>query len=129
MKRSIKLLISTLLLIFITSIAFSQQKQPNWKAPEKYKTMKGKGDPTNGKELFVKHCKSCHGSKGLGDGPKSMYLKTFPGDFTNKKFQTYTDGEIYFISFIGMGDMPNFEKKIIDNSDRWSIVSYIKNLK
>lgn len=127
MKKLFNLTIATLLLVFLTSTVFAQQ-QPNWTAPAKYKTMKGKGNSADGKELFAKHCKSCHGSKGLGDGPKAATLKTFPGNFSDKKFQSKTDGELYFISIIGENEMPNFEKKIIDEQDRWSVVTYIRIL-
>jgi mono/diheme cytochrome c family protein len=129
MKKLFKLTIATLLLVFLSSTISAQQSQPNWTAPAKYKTMKGKGDSTVGKTLFVKHCKSCHGAKGLGDGPKSASLKTFPGNFSDKKFQSKTDGELYFISIVGSNEMPNFEKKIIDEQDRWSVVNYIRTLK
>ena len=116
-------------LFLISMNVMSQQIQPNWTAPSKYKNIKGQGDQNIGKELYMKNCKSCHGQKGLGDGPKSVSLKTFPGNFTDKKFQSHTDGEIYFISFVGYNEMPNFEKKIMDDGDRWSIVSYIRTFK
>ena len=129
MQTFFKLFIITLFFTFLTNVGYSQ-KQPNWTAPAKYKTMKiQKGEITTGKELYSKNCKSCHGSKGLGDGPKAASLKTFPGNFTDKKLQSKTDGELYFISIIGYDEMPNFEKKILDEQDRASIVSYIRTLK
>ena len=36
----------------------------------------------DGKALYATHCKSCHGTKGLGDGSKAAQLKTEPGDFS-----------------------------------------------
>ncbi|MEI6059678.1 MAG: cytochrome c [Bacteroidota bacterium] len=82
-----------------------------------------------GKETFNKHCKSCHGAKGTGDGPKAANLKTSTGDFSTAKFQSQADGEIYYQSFIGRDEMPNFEKKILDEADRWAVVGYIRTLK
>lgn len=113
-----------------TLTAAAQQKQPTWKATDKYKTMKlkEKGDLAVGKELYNKNCKSCHGAKGLGDGPKAATLKTFPGDFTADYFKKYSDGEIYYISFVGHDEMPNYEKKIPDEGDRASVVEFIKKL-
>ncbi|HLO90607.1 MAG TPA: cytochrome c [Lentimicrobium sp.] len=127
MKNYILTLIA---LVFAISVS-AQQKQPSWKAPDKYKTMvqKEKGDLAVGKELYNKNCKSCHGAKGLGDGPKAASLKTFPGNFTDAAFKKHTFGEIYYISFVGSGEMPNYEKKIVDEGDRTSIVEYIKSLK
>jgi mono/diheme cytochrome c family protein len=84
---------------------------------------------TVGKELYNKHCKSCHGSKGLGDGPKSATLKTAIPAFSEKTFQAQSDGEIYYQSFIGRDEMPNFEKKILDEGDRWAVVNFMRTLK
>lgn len=122
-----------LFIVIGLAFAFSvsaQQKQPSWKAPDKYKTMvqKEKGDLAVGKELFNKNCKSCHGAKGLGDGPKAATLKTFPGNFTAPAFKKYTYGELYYISFVGSGEMPNYEKKIVDEQDRASLIEYIKKM-
>lgn len=35
-----------------------------------------------GKEIFVKHCASCHGTDGTGKGPAAVALKTPPPDLT-----------------------------------------------
>ena len=51
-----------------------------WPVPDNYKTMKNPV-PSNaeslaeGKALWGTHCKSCHGTKGMGDGPKAAQLK------------------------------------------------------
>ena len=77
------------------NLAQAQQAKPKpWPVPDKDKTLKApaKADLATGKELWAKHCKSCHGSKGLGDGPKSAALKTFAGDFSSPAFQAGTDG-------------------------------------
>src|SRR6476660_8059427 len=43
-----------------------------------------------GKALWSTHCKSCHGSKGLGDGTKAATLKTETGDLTAAAAQSQT---------------------------------------
>jgi len=35
-----------------------------------------------GKEVFVRHCASCHGEAGRGDGPVAGALRTPPADLT-----------------------------------------------
>ncbi|MBK6346129.1 MAG: cytochrome c [Bacteroidales bacterium] len=106
-----------------------------WNVPAKYKSMKSTikaGDASinsTGKELYNKHCKSCHGAKGLGDGPKAANLKTSCGDFSSKDFQAQADGDIYYQSFVGRDEMPNFEKKITDEADRWAVVYFMRTLK
>jgi len=67
-------------------MGYAQGKNKPWVVPEKSKTLKNpvKSDEaslTVGKALYTKHCKSCHGAKGLGDGPKSKELETPTGDF------------------------------------------------
>lgn len=115
----------------------AQDKKPakGWDIPAKFKSMKNPLKPEDpsinsvGKELYNQHCRSCHGNKGKGDGPKARNLKTFPGDFGTKEFQAQTDGEIYYQSFVGRDEMPNFEKKITDEQDRWAVVGFIRTLK
>lgn len=82
-----------------------------------------------GKDLWAKQCKSCHGSKGLGDGPKGAMLKTNPGDFTSAAFQSQTDGELYYKTTFGNGEMPAYEKKVPSEADRWALVAYMRTLK
>lgn len=36
----------------------------------------------SGRELYLKHCSSCHGEKGMGNGPVSQYLSVTPTDLT-----------------------------------------------
>lgn len=125
----------TVSIIFLFGNAATAQTKKPWVIPDKYKAMKNinkAGDATaiaNGKELWAKHCKSCHGSKGLGDGPKAASLKTASGDFSVAVFQGQADGAIYYESFVGRGDMPNFEKKIVTEKERWDLVSYMRTLK
>jgi mono/diheme cytochrome c family protein len=105
----------------------------DWVVPAAYKTkanpQAGKADPDNvGKGLYKLHCKSCHGAEGFGDGDKASTLKTKMNDFTAAVFTKQTDGEIYYKSYIGREEMPNFEKKIKSETDRWLLVNYIRKL-
>ena len=113
-------------------VAFNAPQDP-WEVPAKYKTMKnitgGEDDDGIGEELWAQHCKSCHGKEGYGDGTKAKELKTPMRDFTTSDVQSQTDGEIYYKSIIGRDEMPNFEKKIRDEEDRWMVVNYIRSLK
>ena len=134
MKKTMIYSFTCLIALFFVTAVYSQDAKP-WTIPDKYKTMKSTvkaGDAAaiaTGKELWAKFCKSCHGSKGLGDGPKAAMLKTFPGDFSSAEFQKSTDGEIYYMSFIGRDEMPNFEKKVTAEGDRWALVAFMRTLK
>ncbi|HET7115967.1 MAG TPA: cytochrome c [Hanamia sp.] len=82
-----------------------------------------------GKTLWSRHCKSCHGNQGLGDGSKAPQLKTEPGDFSLPSFQSQTDGEMFYRLSEGRDDMPSFKKKIPDEEDRWNLVNFMRTLK
>lgn len=127
-------LLMTSVFLFAFIIPQDQKKATAWEIPSKYKKMKNeyaedKSLMKVGKMMWSKHCKSCHGSKGLGNGPKSKQLDTFSGDFSTEAFQAGSDGELYYKSFVGRDEMPNFEKKITDDEDRWAIINYIRTLK
>ncbi len=121
----------------VTAISFKgqdyQPKKP-WVVPDSFLKMKNpvasnSESISNGKSLWNTHCKSCHGSKGMGDGPKAANLKTDPGDLTTADVQSQPDGAFFYKMTEGRGDMPTFKKKIPDETDRWSIVNYIRTLK
>jgi len=131
--------ISIIGVLFIITISFSyssaQDKKQGgpWEIPAKYKAMENPYvDDASilkfGKMQYSKHCKSCHGNYGKGDGPKADDLETFAGDFTLEEFDARSDGVVYYQSFIGRDEMPNYEKKIPDEEDRWAVVNYIRTL-
>lgn len=124
--------IFTLTLVFAFTVPQQEEGGP-WEIPAKYKNMENPyADDESlvsvGKSIFSKHCASCHGKKGLGDGTKSATLKTYPGDFSDEEFQEHADGELYYMSFVGRDEMPNFEKKILDDEDRWAVINFIRTL-
>lgn len=113
----------------ITSVS-SLEGDP-WTVPDKYKKMENpvKADKESlsiGKSLYSKHCKSCHGKEGLGDGSKAAQLDTPSGDFTDKKFTLQSDGSIFYKTLEGRDDMPGFKKKMPDKDDIWSVINYIR---
>jgi mono/diheme cytochrome c family protein len=118
-----------ILIIFLSAFAY-QDKKP-WPVPEKFNKM---ANPVAfndesikaGKELWAKHCQSCHGKSGLGDGSKAAQLKTEPGDFSQGGFQKQPDGAIFYKLSEGREDMPSFKKKLTDDEDRWQLVNYVR---
>lgn len=122
-------LIAGLTLFSLTAGAQSK----GWAAPAEYKTMKNpvaKGDASNkaGMALYTKNCASCHGKAGLGDGVKARMLKEFPGDFSAAAFQGQADGEHFYKTKFGKGEMPKYEGKLSDD-DIWNIVNYMRTFK
>ena len=103
-----------------------------WVVPSKYKKMTNPEDASKenlsiGKNLYSKHCKSCHGKEGYGDGHKADEIEGDLGDFTSNKFKAQTDGALFYKSYIGRDDMPNYEKKMSEE-DAWLVVHYIRTL-
>jgi len=135
MKKQIFIILA---LIIGSYILFSMNSlkdtfQDPWDVPTKYQKLENPfASDTDaekiGKTLYYKHCKSCHGSKGEGDGPKAEGLDTPVPSMVTSAFKEQTDGAIYYKTVFGRDDMPAFEKKIPDDQDRWLIVNYLKNL-
>jgi mono/diheme cytochrome c family protein len=135
MKNSVKfsaiLMGTALFCLFIFGNHALAQTKP-WPVPAADKAMKApvkltdKAVVDNGKELWAKHCKSCHGAKGIGDGPKSATLKSKIVSFAEPAFTSQTDGEIYYKTCKGRNEMPAYDKKIPEANDRWALVAYMR---
>ncbi|MFN8279510.1 MAG: c-type cytochrome [Saprospiraceae bacterium] len=131
-KISVVVFLAVLLGFGLSS--FVSRSLGDWPVPDKNKKMANpvKSDAASiaeGKTLFGKHCASCHGKSGHGDGSKAAQLKTDPGDMSSAAFQGQTDGSIFYKTSEGRDDMPSFKKKIPDANDIWNIVNYIRTFK
>jgi mono/diheme cytochrome c family protein len=127
----ISLVIEGLLLNFNTYA--QQQDAKPWVVPDEFKTMTNpvpKGDESNkaGKDLYDKQCASCHGKRGLSDGFKSRTLSDFAGDFSSDYYQNQTDGEHFYKTKFGRGEMPKYEG-ILTDEEIWNIVNYMRTFK
>jgi mono/diheme cytochrome c family protein len=129
-----KLKILILAVLFVAGASFTMLTQKDWPVPDKFNKMPNplKGDAaslTSGKALWAKHCQSCHGKTGKGDGSKAAQLKTTPEDLSNADIQKQTDGAFYYKTSEGREDMPSFKKKIPDQDDIWAVVNYMRGFK
>lgn len=134
MKKKAFILVAGLSAIMLFAFAPKMTSNDPWPVPDAYKNKVNplKGDVASvaeGKTLYGTHCKSCHGTKGKGDGPKAAQLDTESGDFTKATFQSQTDGALFYKTFEGRKDMPSFKKKIPEANDIWSVVNYMRTLK
>lgn len=134
MKKNLSFFLGTALVIGLMAFVPKNNTQEPWPVPDSYKNKVNplKGDAaslTNGKALYNQHCKSCHGTKGKGDGPKAAQLDTDCGDFTKPAFHNQTDGALFYKTFEGRKDMPAYKKKIPDANDIWAIVNYMRTFK
>ena len=119
MKKFIGLLASVAFLLVI--FAFNQVPK-KWVVPKKYQTMKNPvpSDDNSikiGKGMYERHCLSCHGVTGKGNGLKAIKLDQTPGDFTTEDFKKETDGALFYKMTAGHKDMPSFKRRIPGNDD------------
>ena len=115
----------------LTLVAFTAP-QDDWEVPAKYKNMEnkyaGEDEDGIGEDLYKQHCRSCHGKEGYGDGSKAKELETEMRDLTSEEVQAQTGGELYYKSILGRDEMPNFEKKIRGEEDRWMVINYLRSI-
>ncbi len=118
--------------VFAFALVAFTVPQDAWEVPAKYKSMEneyaGEDEDGIGEDLFKQHCRSCHGKEGYGDGSKAKELESEMRDLTSEEVQAQTDGELFYKSFIGRDEMPNFEKKIRDEEDRWMVINFLRSL-
>jgi len=136
MKKIVLTLLSMTAIIILAcsfKIIFQDDPKP-WPVPDKNAKMPNpvKADDESlktGKDIWAKHCQSCHGKAGKGDGSKAAQLKTLPGDFTTANFQKQSDGTLFYKIEEGREDMPSFKKKIPDQDEVWAVINYLRNFK
>ena len=118
--------------VFAIALLAFTAPQEDWEVPAKYKSMEnkyaGEDEDGIGEDLYKQHCRSCHGKEGYGDGSKAKELETEMRDLTTEEVQAQSDGELYYKSFIGRDEMPNFEKKIRGEEDRWMVINFMRSL-
>ena len=59
---------------------------------------------------------------------KQNHLKQSRTNFSKAEFQNQTDGEHFYKTKTGRGDMPKYEGKLSDD-DIWNIVNYMRTFK
>ncbi len=134
MKKNASVLIAGLFAIGLLAFIPKSMYQDPWPVPDAYKKKINplKRDATSvvtGKALYNQYCKSCHGTKGKGDGPRASLLDTKSSDFTKAVFQSQTDGALYYKTEMGRKDMPSFKTIIPDANSIWAVINYLRTLK
>jgi mono/diheme cytochrome c family protein len=92
-----------------------------------------------GRILWEKHCLTCHGEQGRGDGPNARLhearKKVAPRDLSDPQLHdNITDGEIFWRISRGLIEgrevlMPAYEEKIPSEAQRWQLVHYVRSLR
>ncbi len=122
-----------LLVVFAAAATAIILSQGSWAVPSAAKKLKNPVPATEdaideGMFNYMKHCQSCHGENGDGNGKRAETLSIKPADFTNANLMSErTDGEIFWQITHGRRPMPGFEDKLSD-TERWQLVDYIRSL-
>lgn len=132
--KSNSFIFSIILLSSLMLFSFKPLQNKPWAVPDKFDKMTNpvKSDAESikaGKALWTKHCASCHGKTGLGDGTKAAQLDTEVGDLTTADTQKQSDGSLFYKTLEGRDDMPSFKKKIPDEDEIWQLVNFMRSLK
>ena len=110
-----------------------------WTAPDADKARVNPVEATpaallKGRALYQKHCASCHGDKGKGDGPAESYETEPATDLTDAELQQrLTDGEILWKITTGLRSgteviMPSIAQRVPAEEDRWKLVHFMRTL-
>ena len=79
-----------------------------------------------GKKIFNIYCITCHGERGLGDGP---VIDPFPipKSLQSDAMRSWKDGHIFHVITKGQGIMPSYAQQV-QPMDRWAVIHYIRAL-
>ena len=126
LRRSTRVLV-----LGVLALAGAAYAQAPWEAPpaEKAKRNPLPADAKvvdQGQKIAKINCVTCHGAKGKGDGVAAAALSPKPADWTSKKIQDESDGELFWKISNGRGSMPAW--KHLSENDRWALVRYIHSL-
>jgi mono/diheme cytochrome c family protein len=80
-----------------------------------------------GKRIFLRECISCHGPKGMGDGPKAADLERKPGNLSAPAIWEQSDGALFWKISEGRAPMPA-TKAILSEDERWHVLNYVRTL-
>jgi mono/diheme cytochrome c family protein len=132
----IRAAVSALAIVAAVAAAAETRK---WTAPDEDKARVNPVEATpaallKGRALYQKHCASCHGDKGKGDGPAESYETEPATDLTEPALQQrLTDGEILWKITTGLKSgtdviMPSIAQRVPAEEDRWKLVGFMRTL-
>jgi len=96
-------------------------------APDRLPVAAEADDRAKAKLLYAKHCESCHGKSGKGDGPAAQGLEKEPGNLADPQNAKKSDAALFGQISKGKKPMPSFESKLTEE-ERWALVRYIRTL-
>ena len=132
-RRTGRAVAATLLAVMaVATVTWAQAPTGPWVAPAADKAKKnplpgGAQAVEAGKKVAQVNCVSCHGAGGKGDGAAAVALNPKPADWTSKRVQDESDGELFWKISTGRVAMPSWRH--LPENDRWAVIHYIRSLK
>jgi mono/diheme cytochrome c family protein len=83
-----------------------------------------------GAVIYGRHCRSCHGAEGRGDGPDASKQSVPPADLTAEHLWDHPDGDLFWwvshgmLGVDGRQVMPGFADKLSD-IERWAVIDFL----
>ena len=86
----------------------------------------GAADASAGKDVFAKHCASCHGADGKGNDAVANMMKVTIPPLASKEVQALSDADLSKVITDGKGKMPAM--KTLSSADVANVVAFIRTL-
>ncbi len=92
-----------------------------------------RGDPLEGRKIYLTFCFACHGDTGKGNGPAAPLLPVPPTDHTRNEYMARkTDRDLFKAisgggAFHGSRYMPSWNKRFLEE-EIWDLVAYLRYL-
>ncbi|HEX6534437.1 MAG TPA: FTR1 family protein [Gemmatimonadaceae bacterium] len=88
-------------------------------------------DLADGRAVFLRECASCHGERGLGDGPAARGMNPAPPAIGDARLMAdASPALLYRVVSVGVPgtQMPAWGSKL-SSQQRWNVVSYVQSLR
>lgn len=90
-------------------------------------TMAAAATAERGRALFARHCASCHGPDGRGDGSAGRDLDPLPTNLHDPEISRRPDAQLFRQITRGRRPMPSFGR-LLSEDDRWTLVAFVKSV-
>jgi copper resistance protein D len=94
-----------------------------WRAQVPYLTV----SVAHGRALYEAHCTSCHGTGGLGDGPRAARLPKPPANLSEPHTALHTAGDMFWWLTHGIpkSGMPGYASQMSEE-ERWDTINFLR---
>ena len=116
---------AVLLLAVIVAVACMTSNRPARADPARPTLASAPAD--RGRTLYAKHCASCHGPTGRGDGEAGHDLDPQPSNLHDPDVAEAPATKLFRQITRGRRPMPSFAR-LLGEDDRWAVVAFVKSM-